>query len=360
MRMFLKKYKFYAITSIFLLLICGFFLNEKLNKQFDPNFRLGVIFTSSVWDRSYIRFYDDDLKLVYEERINIGGAGSYYNTKVYKDKLYVPMQGTDHVSHPYMLEYDLNMGKYNILDVKQFFVRNFDLDDDYIFVVNATPGANITKVDRKSGESDTISFEKLIPSNLTVYNNQLYAFLGYSYPPISKLYKIDPSNMKVLDEIDLTDKAVYHENTICINDEMYFCNNCNCKYIDEENYNFVPCNTLTKFNTKTNELTDIKLEHDYPFQILHHKDKLIISHCEAGHIGDGVTVYNLKDGTQKYITLENKVRRMNIYKNKIFVASQTGIDVYDADTFELINSLELDWLNKFGAKFGDTSFFIKP
>ena len=360
MRSFLKRYKFYAITSIFLLLICGFFLNEKLNKKFDPNFRLGVIFTSSVWDRSYIRFYDDDLKFVYEEKINIGGAGSYYNTKVYNDKLYVPMQGTDHVSHPYMLEYDLNTSKYNILNVKQPFVLNFDLNDDYIFVANATPQTNIIKVDRKSSESDIISFEGLIPSNLTVFNNQLYAFLNYSYPPVSKLYQINSSDMKILDEIDTTNKSNYQINPIFIGDEMYFCNNYNCKYIDEGNYNFVPCNTLTKFNTKTNKLTDIKLDHDYPFQILHYKDKLIISHCKYGDIGDGVTVYNLKDGTQKYITLENKVRRMNIYKNKIFIASQTGIDVYDADTFKLINSLELDWINKFGAKFGDTSFFIKP
>lgn len=358
MREFLKKHKFYAITFIFLLLMSGVLFSKSLSKKFDPNFRLGVIFTSSVWDKSYIRFYNDDLKFVYEEKINIGGAGSYYNTKVYKDKLYVPMQGTDHVSHPYMLEYDLNVGKYNILNVKQPFVLKFDLNDDYIFIANGTPGANITKIERKSNKIDTISFENIGPSNLVIFNNYLYAFLDDSYPPISKLYKINPSDMKVIGEIDITNKATYHENAICIKDEIYFCNN--HKYLNTEHYAVVPCNTLTKFNVKTNELTDIKLEHDYPFQILHYKDRFIISHCDAGHIGDGVTVYNLKDGTQKYITLKNKVRRMNIYKNKIFIASQTGIDVYDADTFELINSLELDWINKFGAKFGDTSFFIKP
>lgn len=355
---FLKKYKFYAITFIFLLLMSGVLFSESLSKKFDPNFRLGVIFTSSAWDKSYIRFYDDDLKFIHEEKINIGGASSYYNTKVYNNKLYVPMQGTDHVSHPYMLEYDLNTGKYNILNVKQPFVLNFDLNDDYIFVANATPQANIIKIDKKSGEADTISFEKLIPSSIIIHDNQLYSILGNSCPPVSKLYQINSSDMKVVDEIDLTDKANYQKNLICIDDEIYFCNN--HKYLNTEHYSVVPCNTLTKFNVKTNELTDIKLEHDYPFQILHYKDRFIISHCDAGHIGDGVTVYNLKDGTQKYITLKNKVRRMNIYKSKIFIASQIGIDVYDADTFELINSLELDWINKFGAKFGDTSFFIKP
>lgn len=358
MSKFLKKYRFYATASIFLLLVCGVFFNKKSSLRFDPNFRLGVIFNSSASDKSYIRFYDNELKLIYEKKLNIGGVGTYCNTKIYNGKLYALMQGTDYSAHHYMLEYDLNTGEYNILDIKQPFVLNFDLNDDYIFVANATPQTNIIKVDRKSGESDTISFEKLIPSNLTVFNNQLYAFLDYPYPPVSKLYKINPSDMKVIDEIDITDKATSHENTICINDEIYFCNN--CKYLNDEHYSLVSCNTVTKFNTKTNELTDIKLEHDYPFQILYYKDKLIISHCKYGDMGDGVTVYNLKDGTQKYIELKNKVDRMDLYKDKIFVKTQSKMDVYDADTFELIDTLKLEKLNKFGARFGATAFFIKP
>ncbi len=355
---FLNKYKFYAITSIFLLLICGFFLNEKLNKKFNPNYRLGVIFNSSAIDKSYIRFYDDDLKFICEKKFNIGGIGTYCNTKIYNEKLYALMQGTDYSAHHYMLEYDLNTGEYNILNIKQPFVLKFDLNDDYIFVANGTPGANITKIERKSNKIDTISFENIGPSNLVIFNNYLYAFLDDSYPPISKLYKINPSDMKVIGEIDITIKATYHENAICIKDEIYFCNN--HKYLNTENYSVVPCNTLTKFNTRTNELTDIKLEHDYPFQILHYKDKLIISHCDAGDIGDGVTVYNLKDGTQEYITLENKVDRMDLYKDKIFIKTQSKMDVYDADTFELIDTLKLEKLNKFGVRFGATAFFIKP
>ena len=268
------------------------------------------------------------------------------------------MQGTDYVSHPYMLEYDLNTGKYDILNVKQLFTLNFDLNDDYIFLANATPGANITKIDRKSGEANTISFKDIGPSNLVIFNDKLYSVLTDSYPPVSKLYKINPSDMKILDEIDITDRGTYQKNPICVDSDIYFCNN--HTYLNDEHYTVVPCNTLTKFNTKTNELADIKLEHDYPFQILYYKDKLIISHCKYGDMGDGVTVYKLKDGTQKYITLENKIRRMDIYKNKIFVMSKTGIDVYNADTFELLDTLYLEKINKFGARFGDTAFFIKP
>ncbi len=353
-----KKYRFYAIASIFLLLVCGVFFNKKSSLRFDPNFRLGVIFNSSASDKSYIRFYDDELKLIYEKKLNIGGVGTYCNTKIYNGKLYALMQGTDYTAHHYMLEYDLNTGEYNILDIKQPFVLNFDLNDDYIFVANATPQTNIIKIDRKSGESDTISFEKLIPSSIIMHDNQLYSVLGNSCPPVSKLYKINPSDMKVVDKINLTDKANYQKNLICIDDEIYFCNN--HKYLNTEHYAVVPCNTLTKFNTRTNELTDIKLEHDYPFQILHYKDKLIISHCDAGDIGDGVTVYNLKDGTQEYIELENKVDRMDLYKDKIFVKTQSKMDIYNADTFELIDTLKLEKLNKFGARFGATAFFIKP
>lgn len=333
------------ISFVTALLVAGAVLTFCMAKRyasFNPDYTFGIISTSSSHKQSYINFYDDELKFVGHKAFSVGGlAKDAYDTKIVGNKMYTVANGTFYGSLPYVVEFDMLTGKHKYFDVKQSFNLSIEVNDEYVFVANATQDANITRCNKVTGEVKTISIPKLVVS-MILFDDKLYAFGGDSYPPISKLFEIDIKSFEITKTIDLTDDyATYNRYLLRVGDDIYFTNE--HRYIDDNHV--LPMNTLTVYNTKDSSFRNITLQRERPTRIIRTDNELLICHDEESiTAGKYITVYNLVTGKQKLVKLHNDVRQLMFYKGKLYSTDYSRLYVYDAKTFAL--EKEIDMHNK--------------
>lgn len=358
-KIFIKNAKFILI-GLFILCTVAFFIH-KWEYRYDPNFKYALIYANSYSPRSYIEFYDDNMKKVGKIKINVGGlCVSCERGQILNNKFYAQLKGTDYMLQHKILELDLKTGKYNLLDSYQGYNLCLAVNKDYIAVANASPQTHIVRIGNHGTSFKTISFEDdTMPTNLLIHKDKLYAFCANEVPPISNLYQIDLDKFEIEKTIDVNKTGQFHRGSFSqIGDDIYFSNNSTYKpSLGATLEHPASCHSITKCNLQTGQMSDIELKKDYPYDVLHYKGKLYISHRANGRPGDKITVYDLKTGQQEVKTLDLPFFHMEVGNGKICTVSEDhGFNVYDVNTFEKVNEIK----GKKHPKYLLISLFVKP
>ena len=321
-----------------------FLFKFKGKESFNKDFNIAIVETTEQINESYLTFYNEDLKKIGAQKIELGSMGSSFDLpRVYDKNMYVIPKGIGNAKElSVIMEYNMETGNYKTYDIKQHNINSFSVDDTSIYTVNTLNyNSIISCYNKSSGKVKTISIEKVYIERIDLYDDTIYAFgmLNDNQGIKSYLYLIDTKNFEIADKIDISESGIgqYYSNKI--EDNLYFTNQTEMSFRAEK-----PSKTLSKLNIKDKTISNIQLKEEFPFQILKYKNKLIISHYDLVQIkGNKITIYDPKTNEQKVVTLENELAQIHIKDDKLYSMDRDYLYVYSInDTeFKLINKVDI-------------------
>lgn len=333
-----KKIFFISITVI-LCVVAYFVLHSNIG--FKPDFAVAEINSGFYKFNSEIRYYDEDLNLIYTQSLPFCRLGKHLMSL--KDKRLMLSDGNDWIGCRDVIEVDTNSGK-----IKKYYVdqgRNLAMtsNDKYVFASYSARDSIISRCDKNNGEIRKMSIPKDIVGCLYLADdNLMYAFGGNSHYETSNLYIIDPEQLKILKTFDIKDKGYYQKECMKIGDDLYFLNYCTFEKV-KNGTKCLPAAKLTKFNTKTYKFEDVNIE-KWPRQFVRFGDTLYIAHDkEIYDESDTITLYNLKTGELTIKKLENGNGYIVVdEKNqKLYSPGAGKLSQYDLKTLKLIKSVDI-------------------
>lgn len=337
--------KFLWIFIFIALLI--FYINKPSGKY--PNkFDIAVIQISSAKLKSYITFLDKDFNVISTMKINCGGLSQCWDfPKIYNGKVFMNVKGTDLWLKSQIAEFDLSNGKYKLHNVRQKFNTCFTVDEKNIYAANCTRDASIVKYEIKSHTLQKLIIPDTYITHMKIFNDKLFAF-GNSF-----IYIIETNSMAISKLIDITNCGIGEYDSIQIDNDIFFTT------YSQINDNFfeTDSNILCKYNLKTEQINKIKLQDICPKQILHYKNKLIISHEDWHQNGKTLSVYNLDTQQLNLFEIQNAPYQIYLYEDKIYSIDRKKIYRYNPETFELEKEFDMNTQNKFGKDFFISGFF---
>ena len=165
----------------------------------------------------------------------------------------------------------------------------------------------------------------------------LYAFGCNPRKVASNLYMIDAEKMEIIKTFDIRDKGYYQEECMKSGDDSYFLNY--ARYTDGNKSQSTPCQTLTRFNTKTYEFKDIDLGF-VPHKMKRFKDLIFISDNKRSSCK--IVIYNTKTEEVETKELNYHASYMSVdEKNKKLYGLGNGyLCKYDLPSFKLMRKID--------------------
>jgi hypothetical protein len=315
-----------------------------VEESFTKDFNLAVIETTGQENKSCLTFYNNDFEKIGTQKIELGSMGSPYDLpKVYDKYMSVVPQGMANSKElTIVMEYNMETGKYEKYDMNQHAMNSAVANDKSIYSVNTINyNTIISWYDKSSGNLKTISREAIYISNIYLYDDTLYAFglIKEASGTKSYLYLIDTKSFTITDTIDISTSGVNQYSATKIGDYLYFANqDAISDNNDQGSYN------LSKFNIKDKTISNIKLNEQYPFQIINYKDKLLISHYTLSQLqGNIITIYDPKTNEQLNVTLENNLEQILIKDDMLYSMDGEFLYVYSINNteFNLIKKVDI-------------------
>lgn len=326
---------------IFIVILSVFsFTGCQSNKEFDTSkISVGIIETRGNISKSRILFLDDQLKELGTLPLDYANVGETLEKALVKDNtLYVIPKGLDDKKDEKAV-LEINLKNLNVKKhtIDQIAMYGITVDDNNIYTANNINGSSyINKCNKDTDKTDTIELKSVYINNLFFADNKLFAFaelINDNNIRTSYIYVYD-NNLKLINEIDITQCGASQNKFIEHNGHIYFSN------MSDKHDNFN--NTVGVLNTKDFSLEIIKLNQNCPLDLQIHNDKLYVSHYNIIQgVGGGFTVYDLKTKEQKCTEFNHGAEQMSIANNNMYVLADRTLYVYDIETMKLINSTEI-------------------
>ncbi len=326
---------------------------------------LGVIETTGQDNKSFLTFYDKALIKQDTLELPFGSMGSYFDLpKVQDHYLYIVPRGIASIKDlSIVLEVDLSAGKYKTYDMKQPQINSFCVDDDYVYSVNTLNHQSIISQYNKTDEVlNTLEIGKIFIGKIDRYQDKLYAF-GFGDDGMgsmqSYLYIIDPIQLTIEMEIDLTEEGQDQLGTISIQNNLYFTNA--LKY--NQNRGEIPSTNLSQLDTKQHSITSISLQSTYPFQILEHQEKLYISHYNLVQgKGNQLSVYDPALKITEIHDFQHHLAQISIHDGHIYITDGEKLYTYiiEADTFRKVKEIDIYTKRHENNHYYISGFFVTP
>ena len=328
------KKKIIIIGGILILIISSIiigFIVHKLNidQKFLKEYEFAVIDTTSQLNKSFIYYYDDLGKKVYEKLYKMGYMGDTFSCpQVYNNKVYVTPWGTAKERElTVILEIDKENGNYKTYDTTLRSINSLAITDKYFFAVNNFNGVSkLARTNRETEETTIKEFPKHIILQINIFNNILYAFA--SLEDTSELIEID---LETMEEICRTDVTKYGEcppsGVLMEEGSLYFTLPFN---YGEDSDN------LLVYDTKTKEIKEIKLPDALPCQLLKYQQYIIISHINnITDEGNSLSILDIETGKIENYQLENTPSQIYIKDNFLY-----SLDITDRNIcrYELVDN----------------------
>lgn len=323
-KIILGSFVLITIISVITLIV----YKEKVFNQFPKSYDFAVIDTTGQSNNSYIYYYNTAGEKVYEQNIKMGYMGDTFSfPQIEGTNMYTTPWGIDLIRDlSVVLEYNIRTGEYSTYDTTMYSANSLAVTDQYFFTVNTID--NVTKLartNRSTLKTDIIEFPEYYIGKIAVYNDILYAFGTNSMDDKNADFiEISTSTMEVLSKKNIREYGECPaESTLLIGDNLYF----TFPYKNQKDEE-TPNNTLTVFNTKTKEFTNIELPDFTPFQLLKYQDNIIISHVDPVlDEGNSLSIFNTKTGDVKNVQLENTPRQLVINKDYLYSLDITNRSV---------------------------------
>ncbi|HPU62642.1 MAG TPA: hypothetical protein PK304_00650 [Mobilitalea sp.] len=311
-------------------------------KKFPQEYDFAVIDTTGYANKSYIYYYDNSGKKLYEKYISMGYMGDTFSfPQVYKDKIYVTPWGTDLERElSVVLEIDIESGRYKTYDTTLHSINSMAVTEKYIFTVNTINAVTkLARTDKETEETDIKEWPDYVIGKIAVFDNILYAF-GCAFEDMrSELIEIDVETFEVINTYDISKFGDSPADFALLDDgKLYF----TLPYKNNE-----PNDSLTVYDLNNKEFKKIKMPGTSPSQLLKYRNYLIISHVD--HVlneGSSISIYDIETGKLKHYQLKNTPRQIGIKDNYLYSLDITerNVCIYklDGNNIEFIDQIFIE------------------
>lgn len=315
---------------------------QRVDNTFPGDYDFAVIDTTGQANKSFIYYYDNSGKLLYEKAINMGYMGDTFSFPlVYNNKIYVTPWGTDlERDLSVVLEMDMESEDLRTYDTTLHSINSLAVSDKYFFTVNTINAVTtLARTDRATLDTVTKEWQDYIIGKLAVFEDVLYAF-GCSLTDMkSELIEIDIDTMEIIKAHDL---------------EEFGDSPADSALLDEGNFYFTlpykdnsPNDILTVLDTKTDKIREIKLPEASPSQLIKYKKYIIISHVDnVMNEGSSLSILDTETGEIVHHKLKNIPRQIFIKDDCLYSMDITGRSIckYELkdDDIKLLDRIEID------------------
>lgn len=323
------------------------------------NYKYGVIETTGQENKSYISFYDDNLKKIGEEQIKYGSMGDGFLLPiVFKNSMYIVPKGIYNQKElTFIMEYDLDKMKIEKYDIGLQNMNSIAVDDKSVYGVNTMNFiSNIVKCSKETKKLQKIEILDTYISYIEVYGDKLFVF-GESDKEgkmMIYLYILNANNLDILEKINISNIGFGQYNTVMKDDRLYFSASYSTEGIESQTVGL-----LSEYNMVSGEVRTYDLKEDFPFQIMEYKDKLLITHFDpVGVVGNKISIFNTKDGSSELIELEHNIEQLGFDGKYIIILGNSHLYRYDKE-FKLKDSTLVANDNKTDCHYYTTGFFMR-
>ena len=332
-----KRSIFLIVIIIVLSILSG--CNSVYTNINDSNFKYGVIETTGQENRSYISFYDDNLKKIGEEQVKYGSMGDGFLLPIaFKNSMFIVPKGVYNQKElTFIMEYDLDKMKIKKYDTGLQNMNSITVDDDSVYGVNTMNFiSNIVKYTKKTKKLQKTQIPDTYISYIEIYGDKLFAF-GESDKEgkmETSLYILNANSLDILDEIDISNIGFGQYSTVMKDNRLYFSASYSIEGIESR-----PVGLLVEYNMVNGELRTYNLKENFPFQIIEYEDKLLVTHFDpVGVAGNMVSIFNINDGSSELIKLEHNIEQLDIDGEDIIILGNGHLYRYDKE-FKLKDSI---------------------
>lgn len=295
--------------------------------------------TTEQRNKSYLRFYDNQLKEVKKVSMPYGGMeGVFYTPYVYKNFTYFVPKGLGG-KKDLGLVVELNMDNFELKNYKidQISMDSVCADDKYVYTCNNLNGtSHINRCNKETGKVKTMDFEnEYVPLIFLDNKSHIYAFsnIFHDNSMTTYLYKMN-SNLDIIKKVNITKHSGSQSKVLVDGDTAYFSNATD----SQDNLTNVIC----EMNLDTLNIKDIPLPDNNPADIVRYKDKLFISHCNLVlSEGNNLSIYDLKQKKViKTVSFEHNLVQIQIKEDKLIASDGEKIYLYQIKGNDFVKQKE--------------------
>lgn len=291
-------------------------------EQFNENYQVAVVETSSTEESSKITYFDENLNKVYYQNYKYAEFGTNFYRSEYKDDSIFLVPKGKQGKHDTKKVVEVNRITGNSVEYKidRNNIQNVAVDEDYIFTSsNLNFNSYLTKYNRKNQEIEEIKFIKEYLTLAISDNENVYAFVNSldSANLYSKI-KIYNKDLILTNEIDITEFGLNQSKYCILGKKLYFSNS-----YDKNNQ---PTSNIGILDTDTFSLDLIQLEEEFPDDIIYLNDYQILITCTDPVIPEGtyVIVLDINTKKQKKYNLDVPILTVEITGKNLYVLSSNN------------------------------------
>ncbi|NLM05318.1 MAG: hypothetical protein GX219_00130 [Tissierellia bacterium] len=328
---------FTLTVALFLLTSCNTSSHQKGDEVF------GVITTMGNKAKSYIDYYDKNLELVITESLKYAELGGITTAPVYvEDSIFILPRGNYYEGYDNkVLEINKKTFDIETYEFKNYAFMSLAADEGKIYTVmteGPSPLARIEALDRKNGELKEVSLKGLA-NYMYSTGKKLFVFYNtYSADEPMSFVDIYTSELDLIETINLNQYGSYQNNGLLLDEFLYIPTP--RKLNDDES------NLVLKININDFKIECIELNESLPFEILHYKNSLLISHYDytnQNQENSKLTILNLETGEQIVKNLDRIAEKIEVYEDSLYVFNQEKITKYDlSDNLKKIKEVDIN------------------
>lgn len=293
------------------------------------DYAIGIIRTAGNRNSSDILYFNENLEqtgVTHYKYATMGGV--FYKPVIFDGSLYVVPQGiANRKDLGIVFRQDLKSFEQEEFTVDQLAINGISVDQSAVYTVNTLNGDSIiSKVNKKDGSIETLTYEGIYIPIVYVYNDVLYAFSEQHFDTNIKstLYCINPENLNETSKTDISHLGTTIYSAAGIEEMLYFAP----KTTERDELNHI----IGTYNISTGETGYIECGTSAQ-HVLQVDDKLYITHGDVVN-GEGTTisVYEINTGQITSHDLGMWPGQIAVYNDSLYVMGEDKIAKFDTRT----------------------------
>lgn len=348
------------VTSTILLFLLVLTVFSACNSNPQPedtaNVKLGIIETTGYKDKSYIHFFDKDLKFLYKEEIDYASLSEPFDRPFCENgEVYVIPKGKfEKREETYILKYNIKSDEYKLYNTYISSMNRLTVSHEFLFGANCINGNSTLVRCSKEFSNDILTneFEDIYIAEMFVLNEKLYVIMHTQDAKII-FAELSIETLNIVEQYDITSYGSPC-NLIDYEGKIYFSN----QYEDETLGTLSSSITVFDVNKKT--FKSIELNEFSPNNLVVKDGKLFISHYDrVQNQGNKISVVDINSNVVETYEFDHPIKQIEIADEYYYILGDNCMYKYSYGNsqFKIINKMDVSVDNS-GTFYYIASFFV--
>lgn len=346
------------LSIILALLVIATFSACESNSQAEntTNVTIGVIETTGYKSKSYIHFFDEDLKFLYKEEFDYASLSEPFDRPVCENgEVYIIPKGEfEKREETYILKYNIKSDEYKLYNTHIASMNRLAISKEFVFGVNCINGtSNLVRCSKKSAEGITAKeFKSIYIAEMFVLHEKLYVIMHTEDAKII-FAELSIETLEIVEQYDITSYGSPC-NLIDYEGKIYFSN----QYEDEILGTL--SSSLTVFDVNKKTFKQIELNEYSSNNLVVKDEQLFVSHYDrVQNQGNKISVVDIKSNVVETYDFEHPIKQISTADEYFYVLGDNSIYKYSYEDsqFKLIKKMDISVDNS-DTFYYITSFFI--